>query len=67
MIQPKTYYEVVCDHCGELLTLDDITAWQTEEDAKDAMNCCGWQEMQSGKIFCDICFGQESLFNEEKG
>lgn len=32
MIKEATYYEVICDKCGERLCLDEVTAWQSEED-----------------------------------
>lgn len=62
MIKEATYHEVHCDHCGEQLEMDGITAWSTIEDAKDALNYAGWQEMQSGKVFCESCLDHEYLF-----
>lgn len=41
MIKEATYYEVICDKCGERLCLDNITAWESEEDAKDALDYVG--------------------------
>lgn len=55
MIKEATYYEVICDKCGERLCLDDITAWESEEDAKDALDYVGWQEMESGRVYCVAC------------
>ena len=37
MIKPETYYECICDFCGEKLCLDEITAWRDESEAED-----GW-------------------------
>ena len=55
MIKEVTYYEVICDKRGERLCLDEVTAWQSEEDAKDALDYAGWQEMESGRVYCDDC------------
>lgn len=55
MIKETTYYEVICDKCGERLCLDNITAWESEEDAKDALDYVGWQEMESGRVYCGAC------------
>lgn len=55
MIEEKEYYEVICDKCGERLSLDGITAWQSEEDASDALNYCDWKEESNGHICCSSC------------
>lgn len=55
MIKEATYYEVICDKCGERMCLDGITAWESEEDAKEALDYVGWQEMESGRVYCDAC------------
>lgn len=55
MIKETTYYEVICDKCGERLCIDTTTAWESEEEAEDALNYAGWQEMESGRVYCDDC------------
>lgn len=55
MIKEATYYEVICDKCGERLDIDGMTAWQSEDEAEDALNYAGWQEMESGRVYCDNC------------
>lgn len=56
MIQPTTYYEVKCDHCSERLELDSITAWESIDDAIDALNYCGWEHMDdTERVYCNQC------------
>ena len=55
MIKETTYYEVICDACGERLDVDGMTAWETAEDAADALDYAGWQEMESEYVYCDQC------------
>lgn len=72
MIKETTYNEVYCDFCGERLDIDGVTAWETAEDAKDALDYAGWQEMESGRVYCDSCletgeimFGENNDENED--
>lgn len=55
MIQETTYYEVHCDLCGERLDIDGVTAWDSIEDAEDALDYAGWQNMESERVYCDSC------------
>lgn len=55
MITETTYYEVICDHCKERLNIDGVTAWESFEDAQDALDYAGWQEMQDDVVYCDGC------------
>lgn len=65
MIKETTYYEVICDKCGERLSIDSITAWESEEEAEDALNYAGWQEMESGRVYCDACLDSgDIIFGE---
>nr|DAL02875.1 MAG TPA: hypothetical protein [Caudoviricetes sp.] len=65
MIKPTSYYEVICDHCGERLDVDGVTAWETEDDAVDAANYAGWQQMESERVYCDNCLDSgEIMFGE---
>lgn len=67
MIEPKTYYEVHCDCCGErLYDPDDGTAWETAEEAADAARYFKWQEMTNGKWYCDDCLNGDLTFGEEE-
>ncbi len=54
MITPKTYYEATCDKCGARLEIDGICAWQTRDEAKDAILTFGWIS-GGGKVICDEC------------
>lgn len=57
MIQPATYYEVTCDHCGERLEYDGITAWVSIYDAIDALNFCDWRYMdEDQRVCCPDCY-----------
>lgn len=55
MIKETTYYEVVCDKCGERLEIDGVTAWQSEEEAEDALNYADWQETDTERVYCNAC------------
>lgn len=55
MIKEATYYEVHCDKCGERLDIDGMTAWETADDASDAIDYANWQEMESGRVYCAGC------------
>lgn len=61
MIKETTYYEVICDQCSERLDLDGTTAWESEEDAKEALDYAGWQEMQDGKVYCESCADSDEV------
>lgn len=64
MIKEATYYEVHCDHCGERLEIDGMTAWESIEDAEDALDYAGWQKMESEHVYCDSCLDSgEIMFN----
>ncbi len=63
MIQPTTCYEVTCDHCGEYLELDGITAWSSIFDAVDAINYCGWRYRD--EELCVYCPNCEEYLNDE--
>ena len=64
MIKEATYYEVPCDHCGERLEIDGMTAWESIEDAEDALDYAGWQKMESEHVYCDSCLDSgEIMFN----
>ena len=64
MIKEATYYEVHCDHCGERLEIDGMTAWESIEDAEDALYYAGWQKMESERVCCDSCLdSSEIMFN----
>lgn len=66
MIKEATYYEVICDHCGERLDLDGVTAWESYEDAEDAMEYAGWEKMESERCYCDACLDRgEIMFGED--
>lgn len=66
MIQETTYYEIICDKCGERLTLDAISAWQTEEEAADVIGYCDWQETEDGKVYCPCCADSEIDYVSEE-
>lgn len=55
MIKETTYYEVICDKCGERLEIDGVTAWESAEDAEDAMNYADWQETDTERVYCSAC------------
>lgn len=61
MIKEATYYEVVCDHCGEKLSIEGVCAWETEEEALEAANYAGWQEKQDDTIICDSCLETDEV------
>ena len=66
MVQPTTYYEVTCDHCGERLELDGVTAWESIDDAIDALNYCSWEHMDdTERVYCNQCIDRgEIIFGE---
>ena len=61
MIQETTYYVVHCDHCGERLNIDGMTAWESIEEAKEALDYAGWQEMESEHVYCDSCLETDEI------
>ncbi|MCM1076279.1 MAG: hypothetical protein NC411_02840 [Bacteroides sp.] len=61
MIKEATYYEVFCDHCGERLSIDGTTAWESQEDAEEALNYAGWQMMQDEKVYCESCLDSDEV------
>lgn len=55
MITGTTYYEVICDACGERLEIDGVAAWESVDEAREAIDYAGWVEMESGRVYCDAC------------
>ncbi len=64
MIREETYYEVHCDQCGERLDLDGVTAWESFEDAEDALNYAGWQKTDCDRVYCDGCVDSGEILLE---
>lgn len=66
MIQEATYYEVICDKCGQRLELDEVVAWQSEDEAAEAVDYCNWQIADDGSVFCSHCIETEGIDYQEE-
>ena len=53
MIIDRVFYNIQCDHCGELL---DEETWYDDKDAiPSILDECGWIECEGGRHYCENC------------
>lgn len=53
MIIDRIFYNIQCDHCGELL--DDETWYDDKDACRSILDECGWIECE-GRHYCDQCW-----------